>query len=105
MISSQANEISEKESKKTIACDHITKALEELGFGAYVSEIMAVANDHKEQLKVGKLLMSSHSRSKPLTLFQGREKKANKLESSDLTTEQLLALQEEAFREAAQRHG
>ncbi|KAN0089370.1 CBF/NF-Y family transcription factor [Hyaloscypha variabilis] len=86
LISSEANDISEKESKKTIACDHITKALEQLGFGAYVPEIMAVANDHKEQLK-------------------GREKKANKLESSDLTTEQLLALQEEAFREAAQRHG
>lgn len=57
LISSEANDISEKESKKTIACDHITKALEQLGFGAYVSEIMEVANEHKEQLKVRQLLM------------------------------------------------
>jgi histone H3/H4 len=55
LISSEANDISEKESKKTIACDHITKALEQLGFGAYVSEIMEVANEHKEQLKVCKI--------------------------------------------------
>lgn len=52
LISSEANEISEKESKKTIACEHITKALEQLGFGEYVSDIMEVASEHKEQLKV-----------------------------------------------------
>ncbi len=56
LISSEANDISEKESKKTIACDHITKALEQLGFGAYVQEIMEVANEHKEQLKVCRFL-------------------------------------------------
>ena len=104
MISSEANEISEKESKKTIACEHITKALEQLGFGDYVPDIMEVANEHKEQLKVCILLQHG--------LFchiadavQGREKKANKLEQSGLSTEQLLAMQEEAFRDAAQRHG
>ncbi|KAI9649231.1 negative cofactor 2 transcription regulator complex subunit ncb2 [Ciborinia camelliae] len=86
LISSEANEISEKESKKTIACEHITKALEQLGFGEYVKDIVEVASEHKEQLK-------------------GREKKANKLEQSGLTPEQLLAMQEEAFRDAAQRHG
>ncbi|RDW66804.1 hypothetical protein BP5796_09553 [Coleophoma crateriformis] len=86
LISSEANEISEKESKKTIACEHITKALEQLDFGEYVQFINEVANEHKEQLK-------------------GREKKANKLEQSGLSTEQLLAMQEEAFRDAAQRHG
>jgi histone H3/H4 len=52
LISSEANEISEKESKKTIACEHITKALEQLGFGEYVASIMEVASEHKEQLKV-----------------------------------------------------
>ncbi|RQM07122.1 hypothetical protein DH86_00003475 [Scytalidium sp. 3C] len=85
LISSEANEISEKESKKTIACEHITKALEQLGFSEYVPDILEVANEHKEQLK-------------------GREKKANKLEQSGLSTEELLALQEEEFRDAAQRH-
>lgn len=52
LISSEANEISEKESKKTIACEHITKALEQLGFGEYVPDILEVASEHKEQLKV-----------------------------------------------------
>jgi histone H3/H4 len=57
LISSEANEISEKESKKTIACEHITKALEQLGFGEYVQDIMEVASEHKEQLKVGCVLL------------------------------------------------
>jgi histone H3/H4 len=52
LISSEANEISEKEAKKTIACEHITKALEQLGFGEYIADIMEVANEHKEQSKV-----------------------------------------------------
>ncbi|OBT63795.1 hypothetical protein VE03_06963 [Pseudogymnoascus sp. 23342-1-I1] len=86
LISSEANEISEKEAKKTIACEHITKALEQLGFSEYVADILDVANVHKEQLK-------------------GREKKANKLEQSGLSTEQLLAMQEAAFKDAAERHG
>ena len=47
MLSSEANEIAEKEAKKTIACEHITKALEELGFGEYVPECQAVAGNFK----------------------------------------------------------
>ena len=47
MISTEANEIAEKDAKKTIACEHITKALEELGFAEYVQEIMAVADSFK----------------------------------------------------------
>lgn len=47
MISTEANEIAEKDAKKTIACEHITKALEELGFGEYVGEIMTVADSFK----------------------------------------------------------
>lgn len=47
MISTEANEIAEKDAKKTIACEHITKALEDLGFGEYVQEIMAVADQFK----------------------------------------------------------
>jgi histone H3/H4 len=52
LISSEANEVSEKESKKTIACEHITKALEQLGFGDYVQDILEEASKHKETLKV-----------------------------------------------------
>jgi len=86
LISSEANEISEKEAKKTIACEHITKALEQLGFGEYVADIMEVANEHKEQSK-------------------NREKKANKLEESGISMEELALLQQAAFAEAAQRNG
>ena len=53
LISSEANEISEKESKKTIAPEHIDKALRELGFPEYVREVLASAGDMKESLKVG----------------------------------------------------
>ncbi len=54
LISSEANEISEKESKKTIAPEHIDKALRELGFPEYVREVLASAGDMKESLKVSK---------------------------------------------------
>jgi histone H3/H4 len=53
LISSEANEISEKEAKKTIACDHITKALEQLGFADYVPAVLEAAAEHKEVQKVG----------------------------------------------------
>jgi hypothetical protein len=52
LISSEANEISEKEAKKTIACDHITKALEQLGFSEYVPAVLEAAAEHKEVQKV-----------------------------------------------------
>lgn len=52
LVSSEANEISEKEAKKTIACDHITKALEQLGFTDYVPAVMEAAAEHKEVQKV-----------------------------------------------------
>lgn len=52
LVSSEANEISEKEAKKTIACDHITKALEQLGFSDYVPAVLEAASEHKEQQKV-----------------------------------------------------
>lgn len=48
MISSEANEIAEKDAKKTIACEHITKALEELGFGEYVPDLLEVAQQFKQ---------------------------------------------------------
>jgi len=53
LISTEANEISEKEAKKTIAVDHIEKALIELGFPDYVPDVLAVAEEFKDQQKVG----------------------------------------------------
>lgn len=59
LISSEANDISEKEAKKTIACEHVEKALRDLGFGEYISEVLAVAEEHKEALKVISSCISS----------------------------------------------
>ncbi|EON98983.1 putative negative cofactor 2 complex subunit beta protein [Phaeoacremonium minimum UCRPA7] len=85
LVSSEANEISEKEAKKTIACDHITKALEQLGFADYVPAVLDAAAEHKEVQK-------------------GREKKANKFQESGLSLEELERLQQEQFAQAAARH-
>lgn len=52
LISSEANDIAEKEAKKTIGMEHIKKSLEELGFRDYVPAILEVAADHKKQVAV-----------------------------------------------------
>ena len=52
LISSEANEIAEREAKKSIATEHIDKALKELGFPEYVGEVLASAGEMKESLKV-----------------------------------------------------
>ncbi|CCM03403.1 uncharacterized protein FIBRA_05534 [Fibroporia radiculosa] len=78
LISSEANEICEKESKKTIAPEHIISALKHLGFESFTSEVEDVLKDHKQQQK-------------------DREKKVSKFEQSGLTEEELLKQQEELF--------
>ncbi|KAJ3485040.1 hypothetical protein NLI96_g5239 [Meripilus lineatus] len=78
LISSEANEICEQESKKTIAPEHIISALKRLGFESFTTEVEDVLKDHKQQLKE-------------------REKKVSKLEQSGMTEEELLKAQEELF--------
>jgi len=78
LISSEANEICEQESKKTIAPEHIITALKKLGFEDYVAEVEDVLKDHKKQQK-------------------DREKKVSKFEQSGLTEEELQAQQEALF--------
>ncbi|KAF9046042.1 histone-fold-containing protein [Hymenopellis radicata] len=78
LISSEANEVCEKESKKTIAPDHIITALKTLGFDSFTAEVEDVLKDHKQQQK-------------------DREKKVSKFEQSGLTEQELLAAQEELF--------
>ena len=58
LISSEANEIAEREAKKTIATEHIDKALRELGFPEYVREVLASAGEMKESLKVSWLVVT-----------------------------------------------
>ncbi|GJE84594.1 histone-fold-containing protein [Phanerochaete sordida] len=78
LISSEANEICEQESKKTIAPEHIISALKRLGFENFTEEIEDVLKDHKQAQK-------------------DRERKVSKLESSGLTEEELARQQEELF--------
>lgn len=84
ILSSQLNDIAEKEAKKTIASDHVVKALEELGFQNYLSVINKVLDEHKELLK-------------------GKEKKNNKFQNSGFTEEELLKQQEELFKKSRDR--
>ncbi|KAK0508747.1 hypothetical protein JMJ35_009023 [Cladonia borealis] len=85
LISSEANEIAEREAKKTIATEHIDKALRELGFPEYVREVLASAGEMKESLKT-------------------REKKTSKMDQSGLTQEELLQQQQELFRSATTKY-
>lgn len=52
LIASEANEICEKETKKTIAGEHVVAALKTLGFEEYVEEVDDVFQEHKKQQKV-----------------------------------------------------
>lgn len=48
MLSSEANDISEKESKKTIAVEHVEQALKDLGFPDYIEGIKGVVGEWKQ---------------------------------------------------------
>lgn len=79
ILSTESNDIAEKEAKKTIASDHVIKALKELGYDDYIESIQSLLSKHKENIKV-------------------REKKNSKFQNSGLTEEELLKKQEELFR-------
>ncbi|CAN3373643.1 hypothetical protein DIURU_005448 [Diutina rugosa] len=84
LLSTVSNDIAEKEAKKTIASDHVVKALEELDFHNYLEIINKVLVEHKELLK-------------------GKEKKNNKFQNSGLSEEELLRQQEELFKKSRDR--
>lgn len=84
ILSTQLNDIAEKEAKKTIASDHVMKALEELGFHNYLHIISRVLDEHKE-------------------LNKGKERKNNKFLNSGLSEEELLRQQEELFKKSRAR--
>ena len=97
LISSEANDIAEKEAKKTIACEHVTKALEDLGFQDYVQGVLEIAMEHKEQQKVGVCQIEEAIGDANFSEYQSREKKQSKLEQSGLSEAELLRQQEELF--------
>ncbi|XP_057466415.1 protein Dr1 homolog isoform X2 [Actinidia eriantha] len=47
LISSESNEVCSKEEKKTIAPEHVLKALEVLGFGEYMEDVYAAYEQHR----------------------------------------------------------
>ena len=123
LISSEANEIAEREAKKTIATEHIDKALKELGFPEYVGEVLASAGEMKESLKVssytpafgkrepiiprsedcGTLIYKSLKKRLTMCAKQTREKKTSKMDQSGLTQEELLQQQQELFASATSK--
>ncbi|PHZ08851.1 histone-fold-containing protein [Rhizopus microsporus ATCC 52813] len=78
LIASEANEICEKETKKTIAGEHVVAALQTLGFEEYVEEVEEVFKEHKKQQK-------------------DRDKKSTRLENTGISEEELLRQQELLF--------
>ncbi|KAG2203103.1 histone-fold-containing protein [Mucor mucedo] len=78
LIASEANEICEKETKKTIAGEHVVAALKTLGFEEYVEEVDDVFQEHKKQQK-------------------DRDKKSTRLENTGISEEELLRQQELLF--------
>jgi histone H3/H4 len=73
LISSEANEIAEKEAKKTIACEHVQSALNQLGYPDYIPEILRVAQEHK-QFQAVRLLQRLNN-----TLTACRRKKRSRI--------------------------
>ncbi|PRQ74594.1 Histone-fold-containing protein [Rhodotorula toruloides] len=84
-VSSEANEICEKDSKKTMLPDHILSALKALGFEEFVSGVEDVLADHKE-VKKGE-----------------KAKKAKKAAGNGMTEEEMLKIQEELFAKSRAR--
>ncbi|KAN0060447.1 negative cofactor 2 transcription regulator complex subunit ncb2 [Thecaphora frezii] len=78
LLSSEANEVCEKDSKKTIAPEHVVQALKDLGFEAFVEECQGVLGEHKR-------------------LQKDRERKTTRMEQSGLTEEELQRQQELLF--------
>ncbi|SCV72016.1 BQ2448_4710 [Microbotryum intermedium] len=78
-IASEANEICEKDSKKTLAPDHVIKALEALGFEDMVQHV-------SDQLKETKLLAKDE-----------RQQKAKRAKGSGMSAEEAERIQEELF--------
>lgn len=88
LLSSQANEISEKEKKQTVNPEHILKAIEELGYSDYGEELRAYLEEWKQE-------------SKATGRSQGKQK--NPAQQSGLSEEQQIALQKQMFAAAKAR--
>ncbi|KAG2227241.1 hypothetical protein INT45_008485 [Circinella minor] len=84
LIASEANDICERENKKTIAGEHVVAALQALGFDDYVEEVDDVYKEHKKQQKE-------------------RDRKSTRLENTGIAEEELLRQQELLFAQSRQK--
>ncbi|ODV85310.1 hypothetical protein CANARDRAFT_199045 [[Candida] arabinofermentans NRRL YB-2248] len=84
ILSTESNDIADKELKKTISTDHVLKAVKDLGFVDYLPLLEKCLNEFKETSKV-------------------KERKSNKFQNSGLSEEELLKQQEELFRASRNR--
>ncbi|KAK1299517.1 hypothetical protein QJS10_CPB14g00162 [Acorus calamus] len=84
LISSESNEVCCREDKRTIAPEHVLKALEVLGFGEYIEEVYAAYEQHKVE-----------------TLDCPRG--GGKWSGAEMTEEEALAEQQRMFAEARAR--
>ncbi|GMM29558.1 negative cofactor 2 transcription regulator complex subunit [Martiniozyma asiatica (nom. inval.)] len=79
IVTTESNEIAEKDCKKTISTDHIIKAVEELGFPQY----LPILETYVENCK-------NNSKAKA-------SRKEDKFKKSGMTEEELLAIQQQLF--------
>ncbi|KAJ2492148.1 negative cofactor 2 transcription regulator complex subunit ncb2 [Coemansia sp. RSA 2050] len=85
LIASESNDVCEKEAKKTIAAEHVLTALQDLGFGKYVTEVQEAYDEHRKQQT------------------KDRGRKSTKLSQLGMSEEELLRSQELLFAEARMR--
>ncbi|KAK2139855.1 hypothetical protein LSH36_1587g00068 [Paralvinella palmiformis] len=81
LISSEANEICGKQTKKTISANHVLAALTSLGFGDYCQEAQSIVKEAK-------------------AVAAKKRRASNKLENLGIPEEELLRQQQELFAKA-----
>ncbi|CCC71544.1 hypothetical protein NCAS_0H02340 [Naumovozyma castellii] len=84
ILSAMASEMAENEAKKTIAPEHVLKALEELEFNEFIPFLQEILVEFKGSQRV-------------------KEKRDSKFKKSGLSEEELLRQQEELFRQSRSR--
>jgi len=89
LISSEANEFATKEGKNTILPEHVIKALNELGFSEFVSEINLTWEQYKEDAK--------------MTSNQKASLRKTGADQAGLTEAEQIALQQQMFAAARAR--
>ena len=83
LVSSEANEICNKQQKKTISPEHVLQALDSLGFGNYKQDAMSVMQEAK-------------------AVAAKKRRGSSRLENLGIPEEELLRQQQELFAKARQ---